>query len=71
MIVELDREDLVSLVRGMEPSYDIFEDPLVKRCGSWTGGFVEKWDWNSELDRISETYLFALYKLCKSSRRKK
>lgn len=43
MTVELDREDLLSLVKGKTPFYSVFEVPLVKNNGRWVGGHVDKW----------------------------
>jgi hypothetical protein len=66
MDVKLDRKDLESLVRGVSPYYSVFENPLVKRCGSWTGGFVDKWSWN-KFDDLSDSQLMELYTICKES----
>jgi hypothetical protein len=46
MTVELDKEDLISIVMGRTPTYSLFEHPLVKECGSYTGGFVDRWTWH-------------------------
>lgn len=67
MTVELNKDDLKSLVMGTSPYYNAFTNPLVKKCGSYTGGFVEKWSWNSQLDKLSEKQLWDLYKTCKNS----
>lgn len=68
MKVELDKKDLKSLVTGIEPYYSLFEHPLVKRCGSYCGGFVEKWSWKDyELDKLTEDELYCLYSICKES----
>ena len=67
MNVELDKSGLISLVRGTEPYYSIFEHPLVKKCGNWNGGLADKWSWNGNLEILSEEELFEVYNLCKES----
>lgn len=68
MKVNLTRSDLISLVKGTEPYYSIFENPLVKRCGSYCGGFNDRWDWNYSFDdNITDEELWGLYNLCKNS----
>ena len=68
MLIEVDKKDLVSLVYGTAPYYDIFEVPLVKKCGEWIGGMADKWDWSySELQSLSEQELYDLYLMCKKS----
>ena len=65
MKVELDKKDLINLVNGVSPGYDLFENPTVKRCGRYSGSYGT-WDWISyELDKLSEEELLNLYKLCK------
>ena len=41
MVVDLDRKDIVSLLKGVEPSYEIMEN-IPKDLGSYTGGFVDR-----------------------------
>lgn len=68
MKVELNKEDLRYLVKGITPDYSVFDNALVKRCGNFTGGFVDKWDWDHhELSRLSEQELMYLYTTCKDS----
>jgi len=67
VIIDLGREELESLVRGGDPYYSVFENPLVKQHGSYCGGFVEKWSWNSDFSDLSEEKLYELYNICKDS----
>ncbi len=67
MKVELDKSDLKALVLGISPYYSAFDIPLVKQNGSWCGGHVDKWSWNSNLDSLPEEKLFELYNICKKS----
>ena len=68
MLLELDKKDLKNLVLGTSPYYSVFDEPLVKRCGTFCGGFVERWDWReSALDELTEKELYELYLICKNS----
>lgn len=67
MLIDLDKTDLVNLVRGINPPYEVFEVSLVKQCGSYTGGFNDRWDWRTyDLEKLTESQLVELYKICKS-----
>lgn len=67
MVVDLDRKDIVSLLKGVEPSYEIMEN-IPKDLGSYTGGFVDRWNWSfwDDVDYTDEE-LYAIYKMCKDS----
>ena len=67
MIVELNKEDLISLVKGIKPDYKWFKEPLVSRCGNYVGGLVDDWFWNSNLEDLSEEELWELYTICKQN----
>lgn len=65
MKVELDKRDIIHLLRGVEPSYDtmgLIED---MGLGSYIGGFKDIFDWkhttSSCWDKYSEEELFELY----------
>jgi len=65
MNVDLEKEDLINLVNGVSPSYDLFEITIVKKCGRYSGSYGT-WDWiHSELKQLSEEELFELYNICK------
>ena len=64
MKIELDKTDLINLVNGVVPGYDLFDNPTVKKCGRYNASYGT-WSWNSELDNLSEVELYDLYKLCK------
>lgn len=69
MTVDLDKEDLISLVKGITPPYSLFEHPLVKECGSYTGGFVDRWTWHHyKLKELNEQTLYNLYQLLKNNK---
>lgn len=68
ILINLDKGDLVTLVLGSSPYYSVFEEPLIKKCGSFTGGFVEKWSWSrSTLEQLTEEELYQIYIICKNS----
>lgn len=68
MKVELTKQDLISLVKGIEPYYSVFDNPIVKKCGSYAGGFSSGWDWDEyRLEELTENELWDLYILCRDS----
>lgn len=68
MNVELDRKDIISLLRGTTPAYSVM-DKIPKELGSYVGGFVDSWQWNyiSENVSYSDEQLYDLYLMCKNS----
>ena len=69
MNVELDRKDIISLLRGTTPAWSVM-DKIPKELGFYVGGFVDGWQWNyiSENVPYSDEYLFNLYLICKNSK---
>jgi len=68
MNVELSKKDLSALVKGTSPNYDIMENDIVKKCGSYTGGFCDEWNWNYGFEKtMTEEELYQLYILCRDS----
>jgi hypothetical protein len=68
MKLNCDREDIENMVYGISPAYIAFDHELVKKCGSFCGGFVEEWSWNkSEIRMLSLDELVKLYLVCKMS----
>jgi hypothetical protein len=67
MTVELTKTDLIALVKGVEPNYDLFDNPLIAANGSYVGGFVDKWSWSFNINKITESELWEIYNLCKNS----
>jgi len=63
MIVELDRNGLLSLVNGTEPGYGAFEHPLIKKCGVYMGGLGDHWEW-FDLEDLTDEELFEIYNIC-------
>ena len=68
MKFELDRNDLVSLVLGADPNYDVMNHPKIEPHGSYTGGHSDRWSWQgSYFKGCSEEDLFEIYTICKNS----
>lgn len=67
MTINLSKTDLINLVKGIKPSYDILDNPLIKNNGYYIGGFVDNWYWNNNLENLSEEQLFEIYQLSKNS----
>lgn len=65
MKVELDKKALQTLVKGIEPIYDIVGNPLGMKAGLHINAY-DKAIW-SNLDDLSEEELYSLYKLCRES----
>lgn len=61
MLVELSKEDLICLVKGMQPSYEQMEHPLCKSEGSYNASYGF-WSWNySAFIKQSEEDLWEFY----------
>lgn len=68
MTVDLDRKDIISLLKGISPNYSVM-DKIPSKLGSYVGGFVNDWQWNhiSDDDTYTDEYLYGLYLMCKKS----
>lgn len=64
MKIELDREGLKTLVKGSEPDYDEFLNPLVKKAGH--SYFYRRTYWNN-LSDLTDEELYELYQICRNS----
>ena len=72
MLIDVDKEMLASLVRGMDPAYEIMEDPLIKFKGYYCGGHSDRWIWNHGFENsCTEENLWATYELLKNPKVKK
>lgn len=63
--VELDRFEIISLIKSICPSYSLIDELTNLGFGKYIGGFVEKWEWN-ENDNFWKKFpieqLFDIYK---------
>lgn len=67
MKVELDRKDIISLMKGTSPNYSVMHK-IPKDLGSYVGGFCDRWDWNYSVpDEYTDEELFSIYMMCKHS----
>lgn len=68
MTVELGKEDLVTLVSGLDCPYGMMTKYDKLEIGSYIGGFVDEWRWHKiGLRELSEEELYNIYKECKES----
>lgn len=66
MTVELDREGLEILVKGSEPSFEEFDNPLVVKAGMRYSDQYGTIKWLS-LKNITDDELYQLYLICRNS----
>lgn len=60
--LEVSRKDRENMVLGTTPDYSVFDHPLIKQCGQYTGGFHDKWNWSKdEIKKLSDQKLLELY----------
>lgn len=64
MIVDLDREGLIALVRGSSPSYANFKNSLVIKGGHT---YCDNYGWTtwSKLSSLTDDELWKLFNVCK------
>jgi hypothetical protein len=69
--VELDRFEIISLIKGICPSYSLITELQNMGFGRYVGGFVEKWEWTQN-DKFWKKYsieqLFDIYKNIKHAK---
>lgn len=72
MTLELKRKDIIHLLRGTEPPYEVMEE--IPNClGYYCGGFKDEWVWDidsryedEDTKQYSDEYLYNLYLKCKN-----
>jgi len=64
--LQLDRRDLISLVKGTSPSYRIFSHPLLEKAGHRHRDAYGTNNWYNLKD-LSDSELFELYQILKQS----
>lgn len=60
------KEDLISLVKGTSPNYNVMNNPIVRDYGRYSEQNGWRWD-DMKLDECSKEFLYSLYQLCKNS----
>ena len=65
MKIEIDRYGLEILVKGSNPHYNQFNNPLVKKAGHrFSDQYGSSWE---SLDKLTDDELYQLYIICKNS----
>ena len=61
------KELLVDAIMGTELySLELMNNPIVDKCGAFTGGFHEKWDWDRrKIEALEGFEIMQLYKILK------
>ena len=69
--VELDRFEILRLIKGIWPSYGLIDELTNQGFGKYIGGFAERWEWNNN-DNFWKKYsieqLFDIYKNIKQAK---
>lgn len=67
MKVDLDKKDLIYLIKGIKPEISIHKK--LKDFGEmWEYNSENSWQWNFyKLNQLTEESLFEIYELCKNS----
>lgn len=67
MLIELDKEDAISLVKGTSPNYEIMSHPTIRQFGTFYD-YQSRWEWNtSSLSNLKVDQLLYIYRICKNS----
>lgn len=67
MKVDLDRKDIIALLKGTMPNYNVM-DNIPEDLGRYVGGFVDTWKWEYLIpDKYTDEELFNFYLMCKHS----
>jgi hypothetical protein len=70
MFVNLEKSDLIALVKGSYVPYELFSDPLFERTGFYTD-YNMRWNWKAELEKLTESELLQMYETIKEHNKKK
>lgn len=66
MTIELNKDDLVTLVNGSEPPYGQMNKYVKMGVGSYIGGFVDRWSWDEfALEELTEEQLYNIFLDCR------
>jgi len=67
MILDLDKKDLISLVKGISPYDSVWNNPLINENGDYSASY-SNWDWNyGTFENCSEEKIYEIYMICKNS----
>lgn len=66
MHLDLDKNDLISLVKGSQPNFSVMIHPSVQKYGNESP--YRGWEWdNHRLKECNEDELLNIYTICKNS----
>lgn len=67
MKLNLDKKDLISMVKGISPNDIAESNPLIKKNGSYSASY-SRWSWSyGTFEKYSEEELYEIYMICKNS----
>lgn len=62
MEITVNKQDLVALVKGREPSYALIEWATHTGLGHYTGGMADRWDYTHGFaEKFNEQELYQIY----------
>jgi len=65
--LDLDKNDLISLIKGTDPNLNVMEHPKIRYRGSYREPYG-RWDWNyGAFEKCTEEEMYEVYKICKNS----
>ncbi|GEP65481.1 MULTISPECIES: hypothetical protein [Clostridium] len=65
--LDLDKKDLISLVKGTDPNLNVMEHPKISCCGNYRVQ-NSRWDWNQHVfEKYTDEEIYEIYKICKNS----
>ena len=56
MLVEIDKKDIIRLIRGTYPTYENMGMWAKLDLGRYVGGFADRWDWEEEYSKKWDKY---------------
>jgi len=67
MYVELDIQDLLSLIESTPPNFAQQQTERMLELGRYSNAF-DRWIWNDKVKAMPENSLYALYQECKTTK---
>ena len=67
MLVDLEKEDLIKLVKGISPYFTAMNEYHIKGMGNYDD-YRSSWEWDeTALKQLDESDLLLIYYICKNS----
>ena len=65
--LDLDKKDLISLVKGTDPNLSVMGHPKISCCGNYRVKY-SSWEWNCRaFEKYTDEEIYEIYKICKNS----